>query len=125
MRSLPARRGRAGFFPKPAYRLAQFASLVGLGGRCAGGLNFPTAVVASRDLRHWYKLCLNGSGYSRFVEVAAQGGTLFAATGSELLVFALEDVEAAFAGEPLFRPYGARLDRVRGALFLLGRPARA
>ncbi len=97
----------------------------GLGGRCAGGLNFPTAVVASRDLRHWYKLCLNGSGYSRFVEVAAQGGTLFAATGSELLVFALEDVEAAFAGESLLRPYGARLDRVRGALFLLGRPARA
>jgi hypothetical protein len=52
MRSLPARRGRAGFFPKPAYRLAQFASLVGLGGYYVGGLNFPTAIIASKDLRY-------------------------------------------------------------------------
>jgi hypothetical protein len=58
------------------------------------------------------------------VEVAAQGGTLFAAMGSELLVFTLEDVEVAFAGEPLLRSYGARLDRVRGALFFLKRLAR-
>jgi hypothetical protein len=98
---------------------------VGLGGHYVGGLNFPTAIVASEDLRYWYKLYLNGSGYSHFVEVAAQGGKLFAAMGSELLVFALEDVEAAFAGEPFLRPYGAHFDRVRGALFLLRRPARS
>ena len=98
---------------------------MGLGGHYVGGLNFPTAIVASEDLRYWYKLYLNGSGYSHFVEVAAQGGKLFAAMGSELLVFALEDVEAAFAGEPFLRPYGAHFDRVRGALFLLRRPARS
>ncbi|MCC6065524.1 MAG: hypothetical protein LM576_06025 [Thermofilum sp.] len=125
MRSLPVRRGERGFiFPKPAYRLAQFASLVGLGGHYVGGLNFPTAIVASKDLRYWYTLYLNGSGYSHFVEVAAQGGKLFAAMGSELLVFTLKDVEAAFAGEPFLRPYGAHLDRVRGTLFLLKRLAR-
>jgi len=65
------------------------------------------------------------TGYNHFVEVAAQGDKLFAATGSELLVFTLKDVEAALAGEPLLRPYGAHLDRVRGALFLLRRLARA
>jgi hypothetical protein len=104
----------------------QFASLAKLGGYYVGGLGLPTAVIASRDLRCWYKLYLGGAtGYNHFVEGAAQGDKVFAATGSELLVFTLKDVEAAFAGEPLLRPYGARLDRVRGALFLLKRLARA
>ena len=111
-------------FLKSAYRLAQFASLAKLGGYYVGGLGLPTAVIASRDLRHWYKLHLGGgSGYNHFVEVAAQGDKLFTATGSELPVFTLKDVEAAFAGEPLLRPYGAHLDRVRGAFFLLKRLA--
>jgi hypothetical protein len=39
-------------------------------------------------------------------------------------VLTLKDVEAAFAGEPLLRLYGAHLDRVKGALFLLKRLAR-
>jgi hypothetical protein len=111
-------------FLKSAHRFAQFASLARLGGYYVGGLSLPTAVIASRDLRCWYKLHLGGSGYNHFVEVAAQGDRVFAATGSELLVFTLKDVEAASAGEPFLRPYGARLDRVRGALFLLKRLAR-
>jgi hypothetical protein len=113
-------------FLKSAYRLAQFASLARLGGYYVGGLGLPTAIIASRDLRYWYKLHLGGTtGYNHFVEVAARGDKVFAATGSELLVFTLKDVEAAFASEPFLRPYGARLDRVRGALFLLKRLARA
>jgi hypothetical protein len=118
--------GEWGFiFLKSAYRLAQFASLAKLGDCYVGGLGLPTAIIASRDLRCWCKLHLGGgSGYNHFVEVAAQGDRVFAATGSELLVFTLKDVEAAFAGEPFLRPYGARLDRVRGALFLLRRLAR-
>ena len=113
-------------FLKSAYCLAQFASLARLGGYYVGGLGLPTAVIVSRDLRYWYKLHLGGAtGYNYFVEVAAQGDRVFAATGSELLVFTLKDVEAVFAGEPFLRPYGAHLDRVRGALFLLKRLARA
>ena len=113
-------------FLKSAYRLAQFASLARLGGYYVGGLGLPTAVIVSRDLRYWYKLHLGGTtGYNHFVEVAAQGDKIFAATGSELLVFTLKVVEAAFAGEPLLRPYGAHLDRVGDVLFLLKRLARA
>jgi hypothetical protein len=113
-------------FLRSAYRFVQFASLARLGGYYVGGLGFPTAVIASRDLRYWYKLHLGGAtGYNHFVEVAAQGDRVFAATGSELLVLTLKDVEAALAGEPFLRPYGARLDRLRGALFLLRRLARA
>jgi len=112
-------------FLRSMYRFAQFASLARLGGYYVGGLGLPTAVIVSRDLRHWYKLHLGGgSGYNHFVEVAAQGDRVFAATGSELLVFTLKDVEATFASEPLLRPYGAHLDRARGVLFLLKRLAR-
>jgi threonine dehydrogenase-like Zn-dependent dehydrogenase len=91
----------------------------------ARGFARSARVIVSRDLRYWYKLHLGGgSGYNHFVEVAAQGDRVFVATGSELLVFTLKDFEAALAGEPFLRPYGARLDRVRGALFFLKRLAR-
>jgi hypothetical protein len=83
-------------FLRFAYRLAQFASLARLGGYYVGGLGLPIAIIVSKDLRYWYKLHLGGgSGYNRFVEVAAQGDRLFAATGSELLVFAMKDIETA------------------------------
>jgi hypothetical protein len=116
-------------FLKSAHRFAQFASLVKFGDCYVGGLGFPAAVIASRDLRYWYKLYLGGTtggttGYNHFVEVVARGDRVLAATGSELLVLTLNDFEAALAGEPFLRPYGACLDRVRGALFLLKRLAR-
>jgi hypothetical protein len=76
-------------------------------------------------LKYWYTPRLGGSsGYNHFVEVAARGDRVLAATGSELLVFTIKDFEAALAGEPFLRPYGAHLDQVRGALFLLKRLAR-
>jgi len=96
-------------FLKFAYRSAQLASLARLGGYYVDGLGLPTAVIVSRDLRYWYKLHLGGTtGYNHFVNVAAQGDRVFAATGSELRVFTIKDVEAAFAGEPLLRFCGAR-----------------
>jgi len=100
-------------------------SLAKPGSYYVGGLGLPTAVVVSKDLRHWYKLYLGGAAsYNLHVEVAILGDRVFAATGSELLVFIAGDLGAAFAGEPFLRPYGARLDRVKGALFLLKRLAR-
>jgi hypothetical protein len=96
-------------FLKSAHRLAQFASLTRLGGYYVGGLGLPTAIIVSKDMRYWYKLHLSGgSGYNHFVEVAARGDKIFAATGSELHMFSLKDIEAVFAGEPLLRSCGAR-----------------
>jgi hypothetical protein len=45
-------------FLKSAYRLAQFASLARLGGCYVGGLDLPTAIIVSKDLKYWYKLYL-------------------------------------------------------------------
>ena len=105
---------------------AQFASLVKLGGYYVGGLGSPTAIIVSQDLMRWYPLYVDMSipGYNHFVSVEVWGDRVIATTGRELLVFGPDDIKGAFSRGPVLAPYGAYLDRVRGAAYVVRRKLR-
>jgi hypothetical protein len=88
-----------------------------------GCLGYPTAIVASRDLRHWHLLYLDDSTteYNHFVDVELWMGKIVAVTGRELLVFEPDDIEKTFEKRPFLTPYGAYLDRLKGLAFTIKR----
>jgi hypothetical protein len=111
------------FLRSPIYKSAQFSSLKRFGDYYVGCLGYPTAIVVSRDLRHWHLLYLDDSTteYNHFVDVELWRGRIVAVTGRELLVFELDDVEKAFEERPFLTPYGAYLDRLKGLAFTIKR----
>jgi hypothetical protein len=119
------KRGELSFaFLRPSsHKNAQFASLKRFGDCYIGCLGYPTAIVISRDLRHWHLLYLDDSTtkYNRFVDVELWRGKIVAVTGKELLVFELDDIEKVFEERPFLTPYGACLDRLKGLAFTIKR----
>jgi hypothetical protein len=111
------------FLKSLSHRRAQFASLKKFGDYYIGCLGYPTAIVVSRDLRHWHLLHLDNSHleYNYFVDVEPWGEKIVAVTGKELLVFELKDVEKAFEERPFLTPHRAYLDRLRGLAFTIKR----
>ena len=97
--------------------------MVRLGSYYVGGLDSPTAIVVSENLRYWYPLYVDASipGYNHFVSVEVWGDKIVAATGKELLIFSPDDVRGAFDKEPILTPYGAYFDRVRGMAYMIKR----
>jgi hypothetical protein len=111
------------FLKSLSHRRAQFTSLKRFGDYYIGCLGHPTAIVVSRDLRHWHLLHLDNSylEYNYFVDVEPWGEKLVAVTGKELLVFELEDIVKAFEERPFLIPHRAYLDRLRGLAFTIRR----
>jgi hypothetical protein len=111
------------FLKSLSHRGAQFASLKRFGDHYIGCLGYPTAIVVSRDLRHWHLLHLDDSTleYNHFVDVEPWEEKVVAVTGRELLVFELSDIEKAFKERPFLAPYLAYLDRLRGLAFTIKR----
>ena len=111
------------FLKSLSHRRAQFASLKKLGNYYIGCLGRPTAIVVSRDLRHWHLLYLNSSAleYNHFVDVEPWREKVVAVTGKEILVFELGDVERAFEEKPFLTLYRAYLDRLKGLAFKIKR----
>jgi hypothetical protein len=111
------------FLKSLSHRRAQFASLKKLGDYYIGCLGCPTAIVVSRDLRHWHLLYLNNSTleYNHFVDVEPWKEKVVAVTGKEILVFELGNVERAFEEKPFLTLYRAYLDRLKGLAFTIKR----
>jgi hypothetical protein len=111
------------FLKSLSHRRAQFASLKKFGDYYIGSLGYPTAIVVSRDLRHWHLLYLNSSTleYNHFVDVEPWREKVVAVTGKEILVFELGDVERAFEEKPFLTLYRAYLDRLKGLAFKIKR----
>jgi len=111
------------FLKSLSHRRAQFTSLKRFGNYYIGCLGCPTAIVVSRDLRHWHLLHLDNSRleYNHFVDVEPWGEKIVAVTGKELLVFELEDVVKTFEERPFLTPHRACLDRLRGLAFTIKR----
>jgi len=109
-------------FLKPdGYRFAQFTSITRFNDYYVGCLGYPTAILVSKDLLHWYPLHIDPTStkYNHFIDVAIWRDKVVAATGKELLIFDSRDVEEALRRKPFLAPYKAYLDRVRGILFML------
>jgi len=111
------------FLKASDYRYAQFASITRFSNYYIGCLGYPTAILASKDLLHWYPLHIDPTStkYNPFVNAVTWKGKVVATTGKELLMFDSRDVEEAFRRKPLLAPYKAYLDRVKGALYVLKR----
>jgi hypothetical protein len=111
------------FLRSPIYKRAQFSSLKRFGDYYVGCLGYPTAIVVSRDLRHWHLLYLDDSTteYNHFVDVELWRERIVAVTGRELLVFEPDEVKKAFEERPFLIPYGAYLDRLKGLAFTIKR----
>jgi hypothetical protein len=86
-------------------------------------LGYPTAIVASRDLRHWHLLHLDNFAleYNHFVDVEPWEKKVVAVTGKELLVSELKGVKKAFEESLFLTPHRAYLDRLRGLAFTIKR----
>jgi hypothetical protein len=104
------------------YRYAQFASITRFGDHYISCLWYPTAILVSKNLLHWYPLHIDPTStkYNPFVNAVTWKGKVVV-TGKELLMFDSRDVEEAFRRKPFLAPYKAYLDRVRGALYVLKR----
>jgi hypothetical protein len=111
------------FLKADGYRYAQFASITRFGDYYIGCLGYPTAILASKDLLHWYPLHIDPTStkYNPFVNAVVWRDKVVAVTGKELLMLDSRDVEEAFRRKPFLAPYKAYLDRVRGALYALKR----
>jgi len=111
------------FLKADGYRHAQFASITRFGDYYIGCLGYPTAILASKDLLHWYPLHIDPTStkYNPLVNAVTWKGKVVATTGKELLLFDSRDVEEAFRRKPFLTPYKAYLDRVKGALYVLKR----
>jgi hypothetical protein len=111
------------FLKADGYRYAQFASITRFGDYYIGCLGYPTAILASKDLLHWYPLHIDPTStkYNPFVNAVVWRDKVVAVTGKELLMLDSRDVEEAFRRKPFLAPYKAYLDRVRGALYVLKR----
>jgi hypothetical protein len=111
------------FLKSLSHRIAQFASLKKFGDYYIGSLGYPTAIVVSRDLRHWHLLYLNNSTleYNHFVDVELWKEKVVAVTGKEVLVFELGNIERAFEEKPFLHLYRAYLDRLKGLAFKVKR----
>jgi len=106
-----------------SHEKAKFASLKRFGDCYIGCLGYPTAIVASRDLRHWHLLYVDNSitGYNHFVDVEPRNGKIMAVTGRELLIIEPNDIEKTFEEKPFLTPYEACLDRLKGLAFTIKR----
>jgi len=111
-------------FLKPdGYPFAQFTSITRFNDYYIGCLGYPTAILVSKDLLHWYPLHIDPTStkYNHFVDATIWRDKVVAATGKGLLIFDSRDVEEALRRKPFLAPYKAYLDRVRGVLFMLKR----
>ena len=111
-------------FLKPdGYQSAQFTSITRFNDYYIGCLGYPAAILASKDLLHWYPLHIDPTStkYNHFADATIWRDKLVVATGKELLIFDSRDVEKAFRRKPFLSPYKAYLDRVKGALYVLKR----
>jgi hypothetical protein len=111
-------------FLKPdGYRFAQFTSITRFNDYYVGCLGYPTAILASKDLLHWYPLHIDPTStkYNHFVDATIWRDKVVVATGKGLLIFDSSNVEEALRRKPFLAPYKAYLDRVRGALYVLKR----
>ena len=111
-------------FLKPInYYNAQFTSLFKFGNYYIGCLGSPTAVTVSKDLKYWYPLYVDSSitGYNHFVNAEIWKEKIVAATGKELLIFNINDVEQALRSKPFITPYKAYLDKVKGLAYTIKR----
>jgi len=111
-------------FLKPdGYRFAQFTSITRFNDYYIGCLGYPTAILVSKDLLHWYPLHIGPTStkYNYFVDVVTWKGKVVATTGRELFMFDSKDVEEAFRGRLFLTPYKAYFDRVKGVLYVLKR----
>jgi hypothetical protein len=119
------KRGELSFtFLRPSsHKNAQFASLKRFGDCYIGCLGYPTAIVASRDLRHWHLLYVDNSitGYNHFVDVEPWNGKIVAVTGRELLIIESNNIEKTFEEKPFLTPYEVCLDRLKGLAFTIKR----
>jgi hypothetical protein len=111
------------FLKASDYRYAQFASITRFNDYYIGCLGYPTAILVSKDLLHWYPLHIDPTStkYNPFVNAVTWKGKVVATTGKELLMFDSRDVEEAFRRKPFLTPYKAYFDRVKGALYVLKR----
>jgi hypothetical protein len=119
------KRGELSFaFLRPSsHKNAQFASVKRFGDCYIGCLGYPTAIVVSRDLRHWHLLYVDNTitGYNHFVDVEPWNGKIVAVTGRELLIIEPSDIEKALEGKPFLTPYEACLDKLKGLVFTIKR----
>jgi len=111
------------FLKADGYRYAQFSSITKFGNYYIGCLGYPTAIVTSKDMLHWYPLYLDkaSASYNHFVNASVWRDSVIATTGKELLILDSRDIEEAFKKKPFLTPYKARLDRIRGFVYMLKR----
>jgi hypothetical protein len=109
------------FLKADGYRYAQFTSIIRFGEYYIGCLGYPTAILVSKDLHHWYPLFIDAtsSEYNQSVDATVWRDKIVGVTGKELLVFDSRDVEEAFRRKPFLTPYKAYLNKVKGALYVL------
>ena len=109
------------FLKANGYRYAQFTSITRFGDYYIGCLGYPTAILVSKDLHHWYPLFIDAtsSEYNQSVDATVWRDKIVGVTGKELLVFDSRDVEEAFRRKPFLTPYKAYLNKVKGALYVL------
>jgi len=111
------------FLKADGYRYAQFTSITRFGDYYIGCLGYPTAILVSKDLLHWYPLHIDSTStkYNPFVNAVVWRDNVVAVTGKELSMFDSRDVEEAFRRKPFLAPYKAYFDRVKGVLYVLKR----
>ena len=81
----------------------------------------PQAIIASRDLKRWYPIYVEGfeERFNRHMYVREYGSMIVCCTGRRLLF--VDKVEVKLGGKPIVTPYRGLIDKVRGAIFMVKR----
>jgi len=102
-------------------RLAQFLDIKQVNGLWIGVLAYMRAVVISKDLIHWYLVCVGENGSGQDIQIDTNQSHIAIATGKSLVLKDENDIKKAFEKKPIIEPYMALMDVTRGVGFVLRR----
>ena len=123
----PERKGWSFIFLKwveEPIKICQMCDLIWLDdGTWLSALGTPQAIVASKDLKQWYPIYVEGfeEGFNYHMSIKECGSTIVCCTGKRLLFMDKTEIKDRLRGKPIITPYKGFIDRIKGAIFMVKR----